>query len=145
MNMIIERGLHEAEILLYHPLRRPPAFQNIALKSPGEHDVRIAFDEDLEIEEIANRWIEESEETFDDDDGRSVQIRALVRSLVKLEGVVWNLDAFASFQGENTLGEEVVVEGRGFVEVVVRLEGQFRVLSAEGLVEIVLRDDDDVV
>lgn len=67
------------------------SLDKVSPQSTREHQVRVALNKDLEVEQGPNLWVVEGKNAFDENDTGSVEVVGLLRPLVQDERVVRDL------------------------------------------------------
>lgn len=135
----VKRGLDIGEVLVNHSDGIPSSFRNVPLDPPRKHQVRVALDENPQIQNVAEVLVEEDKQSLHEDDARTIEVRRLLGSVVLDERVVGDLYALAVLHVLDALDQDVVVERIGRVKVVLAAEGGAGLFGGEGLVEVVCR------
>lgn len=94
--MIVERGLDVAQILIKYTGRVSSSLHEIAFQASSEHEIRITLHKDFEVENVAQVFVVEDEETFDDDHSRTVQVSCVLHSIVMHEAIIRDLSSAIS-------------------------------------------------
>ena len=96
------------------------SFLDVTLDSPGQGNVKIAYNEDLEVQKVSDSLVMEAQNSFKNDDRVWRKLNFLIgESFVSLKAIVWSVGILAVTQVSEALVHLVKVERVGMVEVVV--------------------------
>jgi hypothetical protein len=126
-------------VLIAHRGEAAAALLEVAADAAHQPDVGVGVDEDLDVELIADRGLDEDQDALDQNQRRRLDVAGLGPAGVGDEVVDRHVDRVAGLELGQVLGEERAVEGRRMVVVDLGAGGRRQVALV--LVVRVMIDD----
>ena len=128
------------QILVEDAFHVASAFQDIALQTSREADVGIGIEEDLEVGDVQQIAVVESEDAFQDHDFGAGDAELALGAAVGGEIVVRNVDRFAGQHQLQVMDQVFLVDGVRVIEIYFR--ALFLAQVGEVAIVVVMGEDD---
>ena len=130
---LLVHRLHGGEVLIEDLIKGPPADRHVAADPTNESRIGVRIDEDLDVEMVADAFIDEEQDAIDDDHIRGCDPLGGRATAMAHEIVHWFVDRHAGRERAKMRLEQVEVERIGMVPVelpqfVMRLPFMIRVI-----------------
>ena len=143
LDELLVHGFHGRRVLRNDRLHRTSAVADVAQDAPGQPDVGIGIDEDLDVHQVAQLLVLEDQNAVDDDHFRRFDIHGLGHPVVVDERIDRMFDRHVLLQRLDVFDKHLRVECLRVVVIEFRtlLVGELRV----GLVVVVVAERHHVV
>jgi hypothetical protein len=109
--------LNGGQVLLDDFIQRPAAHVSVALDAADESNVRVGIDENLDVAEVANPFIDEQQNPVDDNDVGRLDTCCIRAPQVRHEIILRFRDGLPVAQRIQVRDEKIVVESIGMIPI----------------------------